>query len=363
VILVEGAFDQSEVVSIAERVQDKFSMPFRLKGNEIYSSASIGILNASEKHTTAEEMMRDADTAMYQAKRAGRARHEVFDEEMHLAAKETLKLETDLRRTIESDDLLVYYQPIFSLSSGEVEGFEALVRWFHPELGEIPPLRFVSLAEEIGLIDALGEKVLARSCREFIQIQAAAGDKSLYLSANLSWKQFANPALVDGIKEILSHTGFSPRSLKLEITESVFFEYQQDAIDMLGQLRAMGIELNVDDFGTGYSNLSYLGSLPISSLKIDRSFVSMFDLDGECNPAIAQTIILLARHLGLRVVAEGVETIFQYQELKRLECDSGQGYYFSQPMSLEDSIRFVATGGESIIAQNDFDVQIHGTLQ
>jgi diguanylate cyclase (GGDEF)-like protein/PAS domain S-box-containing protein len=341
VILVEGTFEQSEVVSIAERVQDKFSVPFRLKGNEIYSSASIGILNASEKHTTAEEMMRDADTAMYQAKRAGRARHEIFDEEMHRAAKETFRLETDLRRAIENDDLLVYYQPIFSLATGEVEGFEALVRWFHPELGEIPPLRFVSLAEEIGLIDALGEKVLARSCREFIQIQAVTPDQELYLSANLSWKQFANPTLVEGIQNILSHTGFSPRSLKLEITESVFFEYQQEAIEMLGQLRAMGIELNIDDFGTGYSNLSYLATLPISSLKIDRSFVSMFDLEGESNPAIAQTIILLARNLGLRVVAEGVETTFQYEELKRLECDSAQGYYLSLPLPMNEAIDFV----------------------
>jgi diguanylate cyclase (GGDEF)-like protein/PAS domain S-box-containing protein len=340
VILVEGTFEQAEVVSIAERIQEKFSVPFKLKGNEIYSSASIGILNASEKHVTAEDMMRDADTAMYQAKRAGKARHEIFDETMHEAVKETLVLETDLRRAIENEDLTVHYQPIISLETGAIDGFEALVRWFHPDLGEIPPLRFVSLAEEIGLIDALGEGVLSRTCREFARLQSAAADQELYLSVNLSWKQFANPSLVDRIKNILFATGFSPNRLKLEITESVFFEYQQDAIDMLSALRDMGIELNIDDFGTGYSNLSYLSSLPISSLKIDRSFVSMFDQNGT-NPAIAQTIILLARNLGLGIIAEGVETAFQYEELRRLGCDAAQGYYLARPMPLEQAVVFL----------------------
>jgi Amt family ammonium transporter len=285
-------------------------------------------------------MMRDADTAMYQAKRAGRARHEIFDEAMHRAAKETLRLETDLRRAIENDDLRIFYQPIISLVSGEVEGFEALVRWTHPELGEVSPSKFVSVAEEIGLIDALGEKVLMRACREFSSLQNSSECRHLYLSANLSWKQFANPALVERVKFILDETGFSPRSLKLEITESVFFEYQQSAIDMLKQLREMGIELNIDDFGTGYSNLSYLASLPISSLKIDRTFVSMFDQTGS-NPAIAQTIILLARNLGLPVVADGVETAFQYEELKRLGCDAAQGYFLAKPMPLNEVIDYL----------------------
>ena len=365
VILVEGAFEQAEVVAIADRVQEKFAEPFRLKESEIYSSASIGILNASQKHTTAEEMMRDADTAMYQAKRAGRARHEIFDEEMHRAAKEILKLETDLRRAIDNEELLVHYQPIFSLPTGEIEGFEALVRWFHPELGEIPPHRFVSLAEEIGLIDALGAKVLARSCREFIKIQSAAADQGLYLSANLSWKQFASPTLVEGIQNILRDTGFSPRNLKLEITESVFFEYQQNAIEMLKQLRAMGIELNIDDFGTGYSNLSYLASLPISRLKIDRSFVSMFDPEGS-NPAIAETIVLLARNLRLGVVAEGVETAFQYEELKRLGCDAAQGYFLATPMCLNEAIEFASTAISATFGQEppvNPEIQIHELVQ
>jgi diguanylate cyclase (GGDEF)-like protein len=355
VILVEGLFDDSEIIAIAERVQEKFAIAFNLKGHEIYSSASIGILNASDKHVTAEDMMRDADTAMYQAKRAGKARHEVFDERMHHAVKETLKLETDLRRALENDDLLVYYQPIFELQNGELQGFEALVRWFHPELGEISPQRFIAVAEEIGLIDMLGERVMERACREFAFIQAESSTR-LSLSVNLSWRQFANVRLVERIQKTLRNTGFSPLSLKLEITESVFFGYEGTAIEMLKSLRDMGIELNIDDFGTGYSNLGYLATLPISSLKIDRSFVSMFDHPGG-NPAIAQTIILLARNLGLAVVAEGVETEIQLESLKALGCDAAQGFYLARPMGLTSAIEFaISSNGPSHFGQLISDV-------
>jgi diguanylate cyclase (GGDEF)-like protein/PAS domain S-box-containing protein len=354
VILVEGDYDVEEVVKIAERIQEKFSIPFNLKGHEIYSSASIGILHAAEKHASAEEMMRDADTAMYQAKRAGKARHEVFDEKMHEDVKEILRLETDLRRAVENDDLVLYYQPIISLSSGEIEGFEALVRWFHPDLGEISPVRFISLAEEIGLIEPLGEKVLRKACLEFSNLQTESDRFELFLSVNLSWRQFANPSLVERISDILRETGFSPTRLKLEITESVFFEYQQTAIDMLCSLKDMGIELNIDDFGTGYSNLSYLATLPISSLKIDRSFVSMCDQTGS-NPAIVQTIIMLARNLGLSVVAEGVETALQYDELKSLGCDSAQGYYFARPMDITEAREYLDPNSMSAIPTDAFN--------
>jgi len=364
VILVEGDYEHIEVVKIAERVQDKFSIPFNLGGHEIYSSASIGILHAAEKHTTAEDMMRDADTAMYQAKRAGKARHEVFDEQMHQDVKETLRLETDLRRAVENGDLTMCYQPIIELSTGEVQGFEALVRWSHPELGEIPPMKFISLAEEIGLIEPLGENVLRMACLEFSQIQAAGGP-NLFLSVNLSWKQFANRHLVDRIKNILSETHFNPEHLKLEITESVFFEYQQAAIDMLISLRDMGIELNIDDFGTGYSNLSYLSTLPISSLKIDRSFVSMFDQTGS-NPAIVQTIIMLAQNLGLGVVAEGVETSLQCEELIKLGCNSAQGFYFAKPMSAELASKYLENGLSAVgVDPNEIftELPFHSTIQ
>ena len=365
VILVEGDYDPNEVVRIAERIQHEFSIPFNLKGHEVYSSASIGILHASEKHETAEDMMRDADTAMYQAKRAGKARHEVFDEQMHEDVKETLRLETDLRRAVENDDFVVYYQPIYTLATREIEGFEALVRWFHPELGEIPPQRFVGLAEEIGLIDLLGEKVLRQACLEFSRIQLAVPERSLFLSVNLSCKQFANPQLVERTRSILDDTMFAPTKLRLEITESVFFEYQATAIDMLNALREMGISLNIDDFGTGYSNLSYLATLPISNLKIDRSFVSMVDRS-DANPAILQTIVILARNLGLGVVAEGVETETQYKELEKLGCESAQGFYFARPMDLLECVSFVLSGakaGNEPPVESFIDFPVHQTIQ
>lgn len=365
VILVEGDYDPNEVVRIAERIQHEFSIPFNLKGHEVYSSASIGILHASEKHETAEDMMRDADTAMYQAKRAGKARHEIFDEQMHEDVKETLRLETDLRRAVENDDFVVYYQPIYTLATREIEGFEALVRWFHPELGEIAPQRFVGLAEEIGLIDLLGEKVLRQACLEFSRIQLAVPERSLFLSVNLSCKQFANPQLVERTRSILDDTMFAPTKLRLEITESVFFEYQATAIDMLNALREMGISLNIDDFGTGYSNLSYLATLPISNLKIDRSFVSMVDR-ADANPAILQTIVILARNLGLGVVAEGVETETQYKELEKLGCESAQGFYFARPMDLLECVSFVLSGakpGNEPPVESFVDFPVHQTIQ
>jgi len=314
---------------------------------------------------SAEDMMRDADTAMYQAKRAGKARHEVFDETMHKAVKETLRLETDLRRAVERDDFRIFYQPIFSLETDEVEGLEALARWQHPELGEIPPKKFIDLAEEIGLIDALSEKVMRRACLEFTNIKAVSDAGPLFLSVNLSCKQFADASLVDRIQGLVTDIGFSPAELKLEITESVFFEYRQTAVEMLDQLREMGIELYVDDFGTGYSNLSYLTALPISSLKIDRSFVSMFDQAGT-SPVIVHTIIMLARNLGLRVVAEGIESEAQLNELKKLNCDAGQGYYLARPMTVDETIEFLRTKSEAglaVPASPLSDLSIHPTLQ
>ena len=334
-ILVEGTYDLNEVTRIAERIQQKFSIPFDLNGHEVYSSASIGILHASDKHLSSEDMMRDADTAMYQAKRAGKARHEIFDEKMHRDAKEILQLETDLRRAVERHEISVYYQPIYCLASREVEGLEALARWYHSELGEIPPSKFIPLAEEIGLIDKLCEQVLRRSCREIGSLKKELSDDfPLSMSVNLSCKQFARPTLVKNIQEILKQTHFSPHDLKLEITESVFFEHPESAVEMLHQLRELGIGIDVDDFGTGYSNLGYLMKLPISKLKIDRSFISMIDADGG-NDEIVRAIVVLARNLGLRVIAEGIETEAQLEQLKNLECESGQGFLFAAPMTFE----------------------------
>ena len=335
-ILVEGNHQTEEVVRIAERIQEKFAEPFDLSGHEVYSSASIGILNISEKHKTPEDLMRDADTAMYQAKRAGKARHEIFNENMHVAMKETLKLETELRRAIEKQELEVYYQPIYSLITGSLEGFEALARWNHKDFGVVSPDKFITLAEEIGVIDALGEQILEKACRQMVSLKSRFFDRTLpILSVNLSCKQFAQPKLVQRIQRILEETGYPAHRLKLEITESVFFDYKDTAKLMLNELREIGVEINIDDFGTGYSNLSYLIQLPISTLKIDRSFISPMTTEGS-NVEIIQTILALARSLGLKVIAEGVETEDQLEQLKKLNCEGAQGYYFARPMTFED---------------------------
>lgn len=350
-ILVEGRYDTSEVTRIADRIQKKFGIAFDLRGHEVYSSASIGILHASDQHLSSEDVMRDADTAMYQAKRAGKARHEVFDEGMHRAAKEILRLETDLRRAVEREEIEVFYQPIHSLITGEIECFEALARWHHPEFGSVPPSKFITLAEEIGLIDRLSQQVLRTACREV----GSLGDDHRYaVSVNISSKQFGQSALVSNIEEILAESRFPANRLKLEITESVFFEYQDRAIGMLMQLRDSGIEIDIDDFGTGYSNLGYLKKLPIAALKIDRSFVSMIDASGN-HDEIVRAILTLAKNLGLKVVAEGVETEVQLELLKSLECEAGQGFLFSAPMSFGDLCNMLDTWPNASVPPSAFD--------
>ena len=343
-ILVEGEYEPSEVLKIAERLQEKFAIPFDLSGHELYSSASIGILHRSEKHLTPEDMMRDADTAMYQAKRGGRACHEVFDQNMHEAAKATLQLETDLRRALERNELCVHYQPIYSLITDKIEGFEALARWNHKELGLLSPEKFICLAEEIGLIDALGDQILRQACSQMQIINKNLPDESSYfVSVNLSSKQFAQPDLVKRIKLILAETDFSPHLLKLEITESVFFEHRGKAVEMLHQLCDFGIEINVDDFGTGYSNLSNLMQLPISTLKIDKSFIAPIKESGE-NIEIVEIIVMMARNLGMKIIAEGIENEIQLNQLKKLNCEGAQGYFFSKPMCFEEIADFLENG-------------------
>jgi len=354
-ILVEGKYDTPEVTRIADRIQQKFGIPFDLLGHEVYSSASIGILHASETHLLSEDVMRDADTAMYQAKRAGKACHEIFDEKMHSAAKEILKLETDLRRAVEREEIEVYYQPIYSLKTGEIECFESLARWHHPELGSIAPTKFIPLAEEIGLIDRLCAQVLRRACREIGSLQNRGTDsRSFSVSVNLSCRQFSQTSLVQTIEDILAETKFSPTNLKLEITESVFFEHQDRAVVMLHQLRESGIQIDIDDFGTGYSNLGYLKKLPVSTLKIDRSFVSMIDQHGN-NDEIVRAIVTLARNLGLAVVAEGIETQTQLDVLKNLGCEGGQGFLFAKPMKFDEVRTFLASSDSTAVIQNQFE--------
>ena len=269
---------------------------------------------------------------MYRAKENGKARYELFDHGMHARAVSRLQLESDLRQAIENNEFCVYYQPIVSLQTGRLAGFEALVRWNHPRRGLVSPADFIPVAEETGLIVPIGQWVLNEACAHVRQWQIdSPSHRALSLSVNLSARQVAQPNLLERIKEALATSKLNPHCLKLEITESVVMENAEAAALMFKQLRSLGVQLSIDDFGTGYSSLSYLHRFPLNYLKIDRSFVMRLTTDND--NAIVKTISTLARNLGMEVIAEGIETEEQHQQLKMLGCEYGQGYLFSRPVN------------------------------
>jgi diguanylate cyclase (GGDEF)-like protein len=331
-ILVSGMTDATDAVRVAQRIQDELTQPFVLDKNSAFATASIGIALSSSGYDRPDDILRDADTAMYRAKENGKARCEVFDHGMHARAVSRLQLESDLRQAIEQKEFCVYYQPIVSLQTGRLAGFEALVRWNHPRRGLVCPADFIPVAEETGLIVPIGEWVLNEACQHIRQCQLdSPSHRSLSLSVNLSARQVAQPDLLDRIKEALHNSKLSPHCLKLEITESVVMENAEAAALMFKQLRALGVQLSIDDFGTGYSSLSYLHRFPLNYLKIDRSFVMRLTTDND--NAIVRTISTLARNLGMETIAEGIETEEQHQQLKMLGCEYGQGYLFSRPVN------------------------------
>jgi diguanylate cyclase (GGDEF)-like protein/PAS domain S-box-containing protein len=336
-VLLEDLKGLSEVLEVANRLQNNLSSPFNLDGREVFTSVSIGIALSTIGYEHPDDVLRDADTAMYRAKMSGKARHEVFDRAMHARALNLLQMETDLRRAIERDELVLHYQPIITLDTGVISGFEALIRWCHPEKGFISPIDFIPIAEETGLIIPIGKWVLEEACRRVKDWEERFPEyRGLQVSVNLSGRQFAQPDLCEMVKETLDRYGINPRSIKLEITESMMMENVEGAIKMLQQLRALGIELSMDDFGTGYSSLSYLRRFPISTLKIDRSFVSQMSDDNEA-AEIVKTIIMLAKNLNMNVIAEGIETEKQRNQLYMLRCQYGQGYLFSRPLESSDA--------------------------
>ncbi len=331
-ILLEDLNDAEEAIEVAGRLQKELSLPFNLGGHEVFTTVSIGIALSTTGYERAEEVLRDADTAMYRAKTQGKARHELFDKAMHARALNLLQLETDLRRAVERQEFFLHYQPIVSLDTGLIRGFEALVRWQHPERGHVPPIDFIPVAEETGLIIPIGEWVLNAACREVKRWQERfPSHPPLQISVNISGKQLMKSDLIEQVRRVLQETAIEPRALKLEITESIMMENIESAISILNHLRALGVELSIDDFGTGYSSLSYLHRFPISTLKIDRSFVGRMDGNNE-NAEIARTIVMLARNLDMDVIAEGVETEHQVTQLRALRCEYGQGYHFSKPV-------------------------------
>jgi diguanylate cyclase (GGDEF)-like protein/PAS domain S-box-containing protein len=340
-ILLDGIRSAADAIEVADRIQKHLSQPFSLGGYETFTTVSIGIALSDPDYEFPEDFLRNADTAMYQAKSLGKARYVIFDRGMHACAVNLLQLETDLRRAIDRSEFFIDYQPIVALQSGRLIGFEALVRWQHPERGLIPPDRFISVAEETGSIVPIGQWVLLQSCLQMKrwQEQHSLGN-SLSISVNLSGRQFAHCNLLEQITQILDATGLDPHSLKLEITESIVMDNIESTSSTLKKLRALGVELSIDDFGTGYSSLSYLHRLPIDALKIDRSFVSRIGENNE-NKEIVRTIIMLAQNLGMGVIAEGVEKKEQLDLLRELGCQSVQGFLVSRPLDADSADRFI----------------------
>ncbi len=331
-ILLEDVRDLAEALQVAERLQRDLAKPFNFDGHEVFTTVSIGLAQSAARYEKPEDMLRDADTAMYCAKAQGKARCAVFDQSMHSHVVETMQLETDLRRAVERQEFVVHYQPIVSLAGLRFSGFEALVRWQHPERGLLMPDKFISLAEEMGLISDIGRQVLQAACEQMRCWQDNyACAESLTVSVNLSSKQFLQANLVEQVLATVHAAQLAPGHLCLEVTESLMMENIDRASEMLRQLRAHGVRLSLDDFGTGYSSLSYLHNFPFNVLKVDRSFIArMIGHDEDIE--IVRTILLLAQNLKMDVVAEGVETEAQLTTLRELGCEYAQGYLFSRPL-------------------------------
>lgn len=333
-ILLDAIDDHKDAERVAERIQEVLSQPFQLAGHEMAMSASIGIAFSDGGENTAQELLRDADTAMYQAKALGKAQYRIFDEDMHMRAVSLRQLESDLRGAIGREELRVHYQPTVSLESGRITGFEALVRWQHPERGLISPADFLPNAEETGMIIEIDRWVLRQACQQMRQWQdLLPSSREIKINVNLSCRQFMQPDLVAHVRSALSETGLAPRSLRLEITETVVMEDGARAMKVLDELKALGVEVSLDDFGTGYSSLSYIHRFPVTTLKIDRTFIER--IGGHENGEIVRTVIAMARNLGMEVIAEGVETVEQLIKLRAIECHQAQGFYFSKPVTSE----------------------------
>jgi EAL domain-containing protein (putative c-di-GMP-specific phosphodiesterase class I) len=316
---------------IAANILDVLSHPFKLTRNEVFINASIGIALGDGSYEKPEHLLRDADTAMYRAKELGRGRYHVFDPKMHAEALQLLEIETDLRRAIERREFVLHYQPIVCLKTGKIAGFEALVRWHHPQRGLISPGLFIPVAEETGLINPIGTLVLRQACQQLrLWQQQGIADNALTVSVNLSVRQFAREDLIEQIDAVLKETQLAPQHLKLEITESAIMDNSNSAAIVLEQLQKRHIQLSIDDFGTGYSSLSYLHRFPVETLKIDRSFVRR--LDENPDMGLIPAILSIAETLGMNAIAEGIETPRQLAQLQHFNCQFGQGYFFSKPL-------------------------------
>jgi diguanylate cyclase (GGDEF)-like protein/PAS domain S-box-containing protein len=338
-VLVEQMFRSDESLSIAERILSVFREPFIIDGKEIHVGTSIGIASSSSEALQSEELLRNADLAMYLAKSQGKGKFVVFEQKMHAALMERIELEEDLRRGIEAQEFVLHYQPILDLESQELLGMEALVRWDHPRLGHLPPLKFIPLAEETNLIVPLGDWVLTEACNRVQQWREENGI-DVSVTVNISIRQFQQAELVEMVGRALKDSGLPPNSLILEITESFMMQDTEATIAKLHELKKIGVRLAIDDFGTGYSSLSYLQRFPIDILKIDKSFIDKLGQGREGN-AVARAIIMMGDSLNLKTIAEGIENVQQIDQLQILGCEAGQGFHFARPLTPGDMDEFL----------------------
>ena len=346
-VLLEGIKEPSDPMRVAMRVQETLTSPFAAHGVDVFTSAGIGIALSSPSYVKPAEMLRDADIAMCRAKAQGTSGCEVFDTEMHALVVRRLKLESELRKAIEREELRVFYQPIVRLSTGQIAGVEALLRWWHNYSEMVGPADFIEIAEETGLIVPIGRWVLKETCRQaHAWHQNFPMDPPLTTTVNVSPRQFAQSNLVADVQDALRETGVNPGSLQLEITETVAMSDPKNTTRIFSQLKDLGVRLSIDDFGTGHSSLSRLRSFPVDVLKIDRSFIRSIEHDVESRE-IARLIVTLAHHLNLKVIAEGVETEGQRDYLEQFGCEFGQGYFYSPPID--------STGLEKLLSNAPWD--------
>jgi len=340
--LLQHTRDEHDLDVFIQAILQSFESAFMVADCEIFMTACMGIVVGSNAYHKPEEFLQNADTAMYRAKLRGKGCYQTFNHQMSLAMLNRLTLENDLQRALKHQEFVIYYQPIVDLQTEKICGFEALLRWYHPDRGMISPAEFIPCMEETGLIVPVGMVVLRQACQQ-LQIWQQQGWTELTMSVNLSVRQFACPTLLADIDQVLAETAVDPTQLKLEITESVIMENAAMAIALTEQLRSRQIQISIDDFGTGYSSLSYLHQFPADHLKIDRSFVSQMQAENR-NYQVVRIILTLSKQLGLTVVAEGIETPEQLQWLQQLGCEAGQGYLFSKPLAAADIERRFLSG-------------------
>lgn len=347
VVLLDGVRGPEDAVSVAERVQETLATPIVLEGIEFFTSASIGIATSELAYRSPDDLLRDADAAMYSAKAAGKARHELFNETMHAEVKARLQLGNDLRRAVDNEEFRAYYQPVCRLETGELVGFETLIRWQHPARGLVSPGEFIEHSEETGLVVELGAWVLNEACRQLREWhdRFPREGEPLSVSVNVSMRQACRDELVDEVREALERHGIPASSLKLEITESVVMGDGETIAHVLSELKALGVEIHMDDFGTGYSSLSYLHRFPLDALKIDRTFLTTAR-DESDYAGIVRTVVALAHQLDMSVAIEGVETPEQCAALRSIGADLAQGYYFSRPLEAGAATELLEHGAD-----------------